>query len=143
MEKIVFLEESSIPLEVQHKMPLTPHLWQAFKDTPADLLEGRIEEATIAIVNKLKVTQKALEKARNLKMISICATGYDKIDLATCKQKGIAVSNAQNYAASSVSQHVMGLILSLLRNLPAYNQALRKGRWQGLWQVLFSRLPHY
>ena len=141
MEHIVFLEKSSIPLETQRSKPLTPHSWQAFPETPTELLEARLEQASIAIVNKTKLTQKTLEQAKNLKLISICATGFDNIDLAACRQLGIAVSNARNYAASSVSQHVISLILSLVRNLPAYNQALERGRWQNSGKFCFLDYP--
>jgi len=53
-----------------------------------------------------------------LSMISISFTGYDHVDLAACREKGIAVYNTPGYSTDSVAELALGLALSLLRNIP-------------------------
>ena len=53
-------------------------------------------------------------------MIAVAATGYDVVDVAYCKEHGIAVANIRNYAIHTVPEHAFAMILALRRNLLAY-----------------------
>ena len=63
-------------------------------------------------------------------MVAITATGYDGIDIAACRKRGIAVANIRNYAIHTVPEHVFALVLALRRNLLAYRQEIEQGAWQ-------------
>ena len=54
----------------------------------------------------------------NLKFVTTMSTGFDHIDLATCKSKKIPVSNVPFYGENTVAEHTMALILSLSRHIP-------------------------
>jgi glycerate dehydrogenase len=71
-----------------------------------------------------------IAKARALKLICVAATGTNNVDLATAKKRDIPVCNVTGYATESVVQHVFMLLLNLVRQMPAYQQALQNGRWQ-------------
>lgn len=64
-----------------------------------------------------RVTPQVLGLMPGLKFISTRSTGYDHIDLAACRQKGITVSNVPSYGESTVAEHTFALILSLSRNI--------------------------
>lgn len=128
MQTIVFLDKSTVPIGLRE--PNFPHTWTDYDFTPAEKVVERLEDATIAFTNKVKLTEGALSKLKNLKLIVIAATGYDNIDVAYCKSRGIAVSNVPGYARDSVPEHVLLMMLALRRNLPAVQKAVAAGLWQ-------------
>jgi glycerate dehydrogenase len=73
-------------------------------------------------------------------LICVVATGTNNIDLQAAEQHGVRVVNCRDYATATVSQHVLGLILSLTRSLPDYNADVAHGAWQR--SPFFCRLDH-
>src|SRR5690625_3023510 len=63
-------------------------------------------------------------------MIAVAFTGYDSVDLEYCKTHNIAVYNVPAYATSSVTELVIGLVISLLREIPKSNEIIRSGKWK-------------
>jgi D-lactate dehydrogenase len=59
-----------------------------------------------------------LEKLPKLKLTTTMSTGYDHIDLETCKKRNIRVCNVPYYGENTVAEHTFGLILSLSKKLP-------------------------
>jgi glycerate dehydrogenase len=125
---IVFLERDSLKAEVRR--PTFEHTWTEYASTPPDLVVPRLADATIAIVNKAPLTAATLLALPKLQMIAVAATGYDCIDVAACRARGIALSNIRNYAVHTVPEHTFSLILALRRNLLAYRQDVERGAWQ-------------
>ena len=64
-----------------------------------------------------RVTAAVLEKLPDLKLIATRSTGFDHIDTAACKQRGITVANVPTYGENTVAEHTFALILSLSRNV--------------------------
>ena len=95
---------------------------------PADVA-ARIADADVIVINKVKITREALGSGSRLKMIAECATGYDNIDLAACREKGIAVANVVGYSTASVAQLTLAMALSLATNLPAFTAAVADGSY--------------
>jgi hypothetical protein len=62
----------------------------------------------------------AMREARRLKLIALCATGSDNVDVATAKQCGVAVANIRDYCSTSLAQHVFALILGLTQQIGGY-----------------------
>ncbi|MFN2513827.1 MAG: D-2-hydroxyacid dehydrogenase [Pyrinomonadaceae bacterium] len=138
MESIVFLERST--LRVEFRKPHFDHEWIDYDETePAEITE-RLRDATIAICNKLPLREPELSRLPQLKLVAVAATGVDNIDLSYCKSRGIAVCNTRNYAKHSLPEHVLMLMLALRRNLVAYMQDVRAGKWQQAKQ--FCLLDH-
>ena len=92
------------------------------------------------ISNKLFLGEPQLAAAPNVKLIAIAATGSDCVDLDYCRSRGITVCNVRGYAANSVPEHVLMLILALRRNLSAYRADVEAGKWQQSKQ--FCLLTH-
>ncbi len=59
----------------------------------------------------------ALDQFPNLKLIATRSTGFDHIDLAGCRARGILVANVPSYGENTVAEHTFALILALSRNI--------------------------
>ncbi len=92
-----------------------------------DEVEGRLKDADVAVINKVKMTASLLQRLPHLRMIAEMATGYDNIDVAACRARGIAVANVAGYSVASVSQLTLAMALSLYTHLPAYSQHVTSG----------------
>ena len=102
---------------------------------------SRLQDATIAITNKVLLRREALEQLPKLKMVAIAATGTDNVDIEYCRERGIVVSNIRNYSVHTVPEHVFMLMLALRRNLLAFHSDVRKGEWQKAAQFCLFTHP--
>ena len=137
--RIVFLDRSTLQARVRR--PAFEHTWQEYAVTGAGELVERLQEATVAITNKVPLHAEALRRLPKLKLIAVAATGYDVIDIAYCQAHGIAVANIRNYAVHTVPEHAFALITALRRSLIAYREDVEKGRWQQIDQFCFFDHP--
>jgi len=103
--------------------------WQFYSHTGAEVLNYRLRDAEVVIVNKVILDASALKCATKLKLICIAATGTNNVDLQAASNQGVVVTNIQGYANNSVAQHVFALILCLYRNLNQYQNAITRGDW--------------
>jgi len=138
MERIVFLERNTI--QANFRKPGFDHDWIEYGESLKSQVTDRIRDATIIISNKLSLGEAELSLAPKLKLIAIAATGSDCVDLDYCRQRGIAVCNVRGYAANSVPEHVLMMVLALRRNLFAYRQDVQRGLWNQSKQ--FCLLTH-
>jgi glycerate dehydrogenase len=137
-EIIVFVERNTF--NVPFRKPVFAHEWIEFGETTqADVVE-RLAPATIAICNKLPLRADVLSQLPKLKLIAVAATGVDNVDLAYCRSHDIAVCNTRGYAVNSLPEHALMLMLALRRNLIAYRNDVRAGRWHEAKQ--FCLLDH-
>ncbi len=75
-----------------------------YQTTSADETVNNIGDSEVIIVNKVKITAAVLEKTAKLRLICIAATGFDNVDVAACKARGVAVCNVVGYSTDSVAQ---------------------------------------
>jgi glycerate dehydrogenase len=137
-ETIVFIERNTF--NVPFRKPAFQHEWIEFGETaPGEVVE-RLAPATIAICNKLPLRAEALSQLPKLRLIAVAATGVDNVDLAYCRSNNIAVCNTRGYAVNSLPEHALMLMLALRRNLIAYRNDVKAGRWQEARQ--FCLLDH-
>ena len=130
--KAVFLDYATVGSPDLDLSPLTDMFADiAFHDaTTADETAGRIADAQVVFVNKVRLPREMLERATELKLINMPATGTDNIDIQAARELGIAVSNITAYCTQSVVEHVFGVLLILAHNLFRYRQDVRAGAWQ-------------
>jgi len=138
MERIVFIERNTI--QANFRRPNLDHEWIEYAESTAEQVPERIRDATVIISNKLSLGEAQLSQAPKVKLIAIAATGSDCVDLDYCRRRSITVCNVRGYAANSVPEHVLMLILALRRNLLAYRHDVREGNWQHSKQ--FCLLTH-
>lgn len=100
-----------------------------FENTSPDEVSKNIADSDIVIVNKIKLNESNLVNASNLKLICVAATGFDNIDIAYCKSRGIGVCNVVGYSTNSVAQVTLAMVLSLSTRLPAYTNFVNSGEY--------------
>ena len=101
----------------------------AYPTTPVEEIPARIAQADVIISNKLKLNRDNLGEAKNLKLICVCATGFDCIDVAYCREKGIGLCNVPGYSTESVSQLTLTMALSLMGHLKEYRDHVHSGAY--------------
>ena len=73
--------------------------------------------------------EKAFELAGALKIIARTGVGVDNVDLAAATEHGVWVTNTPTATSTAVADFTLGLILSLLRNIPAMARDMKRGEW--------------
>ena len=93
---------------------------------------ARIAGHSVVVTNKVVIDGTVLKapEARELKLIAVAATGTDIIDREEAARRGIKVCNVPGYAAQSVAQFTMALILELATRVGKYGEAVKAGEWQ-------------
>jgi glycerate dehydrogenase len=130
MQKIVFLDRSTIPEHIVIRRPSCSHEWIDYPLTsPKDVI-ARAIDASIIVTNKVVLNSDILSQLPKLQHIAIIATGYNNIDIKACQTLGIAVTNVRGYGSISVPEHTMALIFALRRHLFAYQYSMQKDEWQ-------------
>lgn len=141
MSRIVFLDRGTIGPSVELTRPSFEHDWVEYDQTAPEQVIQRLSGAEIAVTNKVPIRRAALEALPDLRMIAIAATGYDVIDVAACKERGVTVSNIRGYAVNTVPEHTFALILALRRSIVGYRQDVMNGEWQKSGQFCFFTHP--
>jgi glycerate dehydrogenase len=139
--RIVFLDRGTIGPSVDLRRPAFRHEWVEHVATPPGEVVRRLAGADIAVTNKVPIRAEHLAELPQLKMISVAATGYDVIDVAACRERGIVVSNVRGYAVNTVPEHTFALILALRRGIVGYRQDVIDGAWQEAGQFCFFTHP--
>lgn len=75
------------------------------------------------------VTEKVINSCENLKIISRYGAGFDRVDIAAAKAKGIPVTNTPGVNAEAVGELAFSLILSVARRITYLNNSTRNGEW--------------
>ncbi len=134
-QRVVFLDRASLKAKVRKPSSATEYV--EYEKTAVEEIVPRLAGATVAIVNKVPMRAPTLSQLPALKMIAVAATGYDVVDVAYCREHGIAVANIRNYAVHTVPEHAFAMILALRRNLLAYRQDVENGVWNKSDQFCF------
>lgn len=98
---------------------------------PGEVLE-RIDGFPVVVTNKVVLDRAVINssQAAGLKLIAEAATGTDNIDLAAARERGVGVCNVPGYAAQSVAQFTVALILELATRAGGYMNLVRAGGWE-------------
>ena len=104
----------------------TVTVWQ---NTAPEEIAQRIEAAEVIVSNKVRLMEPVLRDAKNLKLICLCATGYDCVDTAYCAARGIGVCNVPGYSTQSVAQLTVALALELTNHLGHYREYVHSGAY--------------
>jgi len=141
VERIVFLDRGTVAPQIRMGNPSFAHAMVEYDQTEPGQVVERAKDATILISNKVQLTADILAQLPKLKLIAIAATGTDCVDKKFCREHGIPIANIRGYAAATVPEHTMAMILALQRNLVAYRQDVIAGEWQKSGRFCFFNHP--
>ncbi len=97
--------------------------------TAANEILDRIGDADAIITNKTPITRETLAAKPNIKYIGVLATGYNVVDVAAAKEKGIPVTNIPTYGTTAVAQYVFALLLEICHHVAHHAKTVADGRW--------------
>ena len=113
--------------ELEKLGQLTVYDHTAYEESP--LIAQRIGDAEVIVTNKTPISQQTLEQCPNLKLIAVLATGYNVIDCAAARKKGVSVVNVPTYGTASVSQYSIALLLEICHHIGHHDQSVHAGNW--------------
>ncbi len=100
-----------------------------YAKTAPDEVVAHIGNANVVLLNKIRLDEAVLKQAPCLQLICVAATGFDNIDIAYCRKRGIAVCNVVGYSTQSVAQVTVAMALSLMTHLPEYHRFVCSGAY--------------
>ena len=107
-----------------------PHTLSSYGTTEAHETLERIRGADIVITNKVVISAQAFAENPQLKLVAVTATGVNNVDVEAAKQNGTAVCNIRAYGNESMAEHAFMMMITLMRNLPAYQRDVAAGLWE-------------
>ena len=100
-----------------------------------------IGDAQIVLTNKAQITADVMAACPQMEYVGVTATGYNIVDVAEAKRRGIVVTNAPAYSTQAVAQHTFALLLESLNRVGAYSGQVRGGAWQASADFCFFSEP--
>ena len=125
--KLVVLERNSVGTDVDVSCLEKFGEVICYPNTVADNTAQRVKDADIIIANKAPLNETTLRDAPNVRLICLFATGYDNVDLAYCRTRGIKVANVVNYCTPAVAQHTLLLDMMLPEKIAFYDNYVKSG----------------
>ena len=110
------------------------------RTAPEDVA-ARIGDAEVVFINKVRLTDEIFAACPNLKLVSILATGYNIVDLAAAKRRGITVCNVPGYSTRAVVQMTFALLLEICQQVGLHSGAVHTGQWQSCPDFCFWDRP--
>ena len=111
--------------------------------TPYETAEiiRRIGNAEIVVTNKVPLTREVLEACPNIRFITVLATGYNVVDTACARERGIPVSNVPAYGTAAVGQFAIALLLEICSHVAHHSEAVHAGCWESAPDWTFWDYP--
>lgn len=98
------------------------------QSTPEALVDN-ILDADGILVQYAQITADVMDRAPRLRAIGRYGVGVDTVDIAAATERGIAVTNVPDYGTDAVSDHAIGLAVSLARGIPRLDREIRQGNY--------------
>lgn len=95
----------------------------------SSLIAERIGDAEIVVTNKTPISQATMDACPGMKLIAVLATGYNVVDCAYAKERGIPVVNVPTYGTMSVSQYSIALLLEICHHIGHHSESVHAGGW--------------
>lgn len=100
-----------------------------YERTAAADIVPRIGDAEIVYTNKTPITAETLAVCPKLRYIGLLATGYNVVDVAAAKARGVAVTNIPTYGTAAVAQFAIAMLLEICHHVAHHSDAVHAGRW--------------
>ena len=101
----------------------------------------RIGSAEVVITNKTPLTAKVLDACPSIRYIAVLATGYNVVDTAHAREKGIPVSNVPTYGTASVAQFAIAMLLEICHHVADHSESVHRGDWAACPDFCYWNYP--
>lgn len=139
MLKIVHLDSETLPQTMPR--PEIEHEWISYSATTPDQTLERLQDADVAVTNKVVINAELMAKLPKLKLIAVTATGLNNVDLDAAKAHNITVKNVAGYSSVCVPEHVLGMIFALKHSLMGWYRDQLTDRWVNHNQFCYFDYP--
>ncbi len=110
------------------------------RSAPAEVVP-RAADADVILTNKVVLSREQIFQLPKLRYIGVTATGYNIVDVAAARERGIAVANVPTYGTRSVAQHTFALLLELTQRAGHHAQTVRDGKWTACPDFCYADHP--
>ena len=110
------------------------------RTAPADVV-SRIGDAPIVITNKTVITRAILDACPAIRYVGVLATGYNVVDIAAAKERGIVVTNVPAYSTQAVAQFTMALLLEICHHVGRHSDSVHAGKWSACQDFAYWDYP--
>ena len=109
--------------------------------TPASDVVHRATGAQVVLTNKTVLTREQIGSLPELRYIGVLATGFNCVDAAAARERGIPVCNVPTYGTRSVAQHTLALLLELTQRCGHHAATVAEGRWAACPDFCYADYP--
>lgn len=103
--------------------------YQEFDKLSQIQFENDVKNQNIIILSDLIINEKIIANNPNLKLVALCSTGYNHVDLELLRKHNIKVCNIRGYAGDAVSEHAFVLMINLIKNFSQQTDSIKDGLW--------------
>ena len=142
MHKIVVLDEYTTVLKdlSWEKLEIYGEVVK-YKRTASSEVVERCKDADIILLNKVVINEETMSQLPQLRYIGVLATGYNVVDIAAARKRGIVVANVPAYSTMSVAQMVFAHLLNVTHHVSDYAASVRAGKWQSCEDFCYVDSP--
>jgi len=126
---VPFAHKDSTPLDLLNENNIEYLINPLNKKLTEDELIDMICDFDVIIAGTEQISDRVMQKATNLKMISRVGIGLDSVDLLAAKSREIQVSYTPDAPAPAVAELTIGMMLTLLRSIHVSNSQMHSGEW--------------
>ena len=135
---VPFASNNHLPIELIESAGVEYHINSLGRKLTENELSEMVSDFDVLIAGTEQITEKVMNHASKLKLISRVGVGLDNVDLLAARRHGIQVSYTPEAPAPAVAELTIGLMLNLLRSIHVINTQLHKGEWT---RFLGRRIP--
>lgn len=106
-----------------------PVEYTEYEQLSQDELYNQVHNQDVLIISDLNIDEKVLNNNPNLKLLALCSTGYNHVNVDLLKSKGVKICNIRGYAGDAVAEHAFMLMINLIKNFNAQQFAVQNGAW--------------
>ena len=107
--------------------------WDELHDVELGRLDRVRDGVEVLVVANEAVDEAALDLLPSLRLVANFGVGYDRIDLAACRARGVAVTNTPGVLDAATADLTLALILAARRRLVEGDELVRAGGWSTPW----------
>jgi len=126
---VPFGDKNRLPLDLLENAGVEYLVNPLNKKLTEDELAEMVTNFDVIIAGTEQITEKVMNKASNLKMISRVGIGLDSVDLLAAEDRNIVVSYTPDAPAPAVAELTVGMMLTLLRSVHVSNSQMHQGQW--------------
>jgi len=126
---VPFGDKNHLPIELLEAAGIEYLINPVGRKLKEDELAEMVSDFDVLIAGTEPITEKVLNSASRLKLISRVGIGLDSVDLLAARRRGVLVSYTPDAPAPAVAELTFGLMLSLLRSVHIANAQIHRGEW--------------